>query len=89
MLVAYIYFFLKVDVPHSITYLNYTLIFEYMVWCGSKKWSQKDVCLWEIKLHIHNLMIFMSPIVNIIEKDLFDHLMNTRIVTLIMNKIVS
>lgn len=48
--------------------------------------TKKTCVLKEIGLHAQNLLIIPSVIVNIIEGDLYDHLMKMRIFASIMNK---
>lgn len=48
--------------------------------------TKKTCVLKEIWLHAQNLLIIPSVIVNIIEGDLYDHLMKMRIFASIMNK---
>ena len=78
----------KVDVPISITYLNWTSFFKwYVVMCGSKNGHKKYMYLKEIGLRAQYMMTILGSIVNIIGRgNLYDHLMSTRIFTLIMNK---
>ena len=48
----------KEDVPNWVTYLNETPTFKwYVVRCGSKNVYKKDICLKDIRLHAHNVMI--------------------------------
>ena len=48
---------IKVHVPNSVTYLNWTPILEwYVVRCGSKSRYQKDMCLEGIQLHARNMI---------------------------------
>ena len=55
---------IKVDVPNSVTYLNWTPILEwYVVRCGSKSRNQKDLCLEEIRLHAQNMITILGSIV--------------------------
>ena len=50
---------LKVDVPNSAAYLNWTPTFEqYVVRCGSKNRHQKGICLMEIGLCVQNMIPF-------------------------------
>ena len=56
-----------------------------MVWCGSKKEYQKDMCSNEIGLHAQNMITIMDSTVNIIGWDRYDHLMYTGIFSSIMN----
>ena len=73
----------KVDVPKSHTKILWTPIFEWsVVRCGSKNRHPKDVCLKEIEQRAQKINNRHDW------KDLYDHLMSTRIFTLIMNKIV-
>ena len=46
----------------------------------------KDMRLKKIGVHAQNMITILVSIVNIIEEDLYDHLMSTRISLLIMNK---
>ena len=78
-----------VDVPNLITYLTCTPIFEwYLVWCGYKNEYKKDMCLKEIGLHAQNMITIVSLTINMIGGDLYDHLLSTKIFTLIINKII-
>ena len=54
-----------------------------------KNGYQKDMCSKEIGLCAQNVITILSSIVNIIEGDIYDHLMSTQIFALIMNKIFS
>ena len=61
-----------------------------MIWCGLKNGHHKDFYLEEIVgVCVQNLITFLSAIVSVIGRgrrvDLYDHLMSTRIFTLIMN----
>ena len=79
----------KVDFPSSLTYTNWTPILEwYVVRCGSMNGYWKDSCFIEIGLHARNMYTILGSIVNIFGVDLYDHLMSTRIFTLIINKIL-
>ena len=70
----------KIDMPNSTTYPKRTHVFEwYVVWCGSKSGYQKDKCFEEIRLHAQNVVDILGSIVNIIGRDLYDHLMSMRI----------
>jgi hypothetical protein len=56
--------------------------------CGL--WLQeqaKDVCLEDKGLRAQDTLTIIGSIVNIIGGDLYDHIMSTRIFTLVMNKI--
>ena len=56
----------KVDIPNSITYFDWTPLFEwYVVRCSSKNGDQKDMCLKEIGLHAQNMITILGSIVNI------------------------
>ena len=80
---------LKVDVSISVPSLDWTPIFEwYVVRCGSKNIYQKDTCLKEIRLLAQNIITILGSIANIIGGDLYDHLTNTRILTLVIDKIL-
>ena len=57
-----------------------------MVRCGSKNGYQKYIFSKGIGVHAQNIITFFSSIVNIIWLDLYDHLMGTKIYTLIMDK---
>ena len=51
---------------HSITYLDWTLIFGwYVVWCGTNNLYQKDICLREFGLCIENMVINLGSIINV------------------------
>ena len=76
---------------NSITHLNHAPLFEWYVgWCGSNNRDQTCICLKEIRQYIQTMITILNPIANIIRKErqrnLYDHLMSTRIFTLIMNK---
>ena len=62
-----------------------------MHWYGSKNKCKKDMCLNEIGLRAQNMITSLGSIVNIFGRegggDLYDHLVSTRIFTLIMDKI--
>ena len=58
-----------------------------MVRRGSKNWCKKDMGLKEIELWAQDILTILGSIVNMIGRDLYDHLMSTRLLTLIMNKI--
>ena len=58
-----------------------------MVWCGSKNVHQKDMCLKEIGLHAQNKISILGSTINIIGGNQYDCLMNTRMITLLKNKI--
>ena len=70
--------------PHLVTYLDWTPLFEcYMLWCGSKNKYQKGIlCFKKIGVCAQNMKTVISSIVNI-----YDHLVSTKIFTLIMNQI--
>ena len=73
----------NVDNIYVVTSLNWTPIFDwYVVWCGSKNGYGKHV----IKKKVVTLT-FKSQHNFDIER-LYDHLMSTRIITLILNKIL-
>ena len=73
---------------NSITYLSLTLIFEgHVVRGASKNRHHNDMYVNKIELHAQNMITILSSIINIIEEDLYDHLMHMEIVTLIMNQI--
>lgn len=55
-----------------------------MVRCGSKNGHQKDIYF--IGLCVQSMLTILDLIVDIIGGDLVDHLMNSRILTLIMNE---
>ena len=59
-----------------------------MVWCGSKKGHQKDMCLQKIGLHAQNMITNLDSIMNITGEDPYDHLMSTIILNLTMDKIL-
>ena len=49
------------DVPDSVTKLNWTSTFMwYVVRCGSKNKYQKDMCLKEIEQHVLNMMFTLK-----------------------------
>ena len=48
---------------------------------------QKNIRSKEIGLCTHNMLIILGSIINIIRGDLYDHLVATRIFTLIMHEI--
>ena len=82
------YMYLTLVNPYSVTFVIYTLIFQwYVVKCGSKNNHQKGMCFTEIGLQAKNMITILGSIVNTIEGSLFDHSMSLRIFTLIMNKI--
>jgi hypothetical protein len=59
-----------------------------VVWCGSKIGSQKDMFKKEIGLRVQDMLAILGSIVNIrVKVNLSDHLMSTKIWTLIMKKI--
>ena len=58
-----------------------------MVRCGSKNRHQKDKCLEEIRLCVQNTLTIIGSIIDIVRGHLYDHLMSTRISTLIENKV--
>ena len=75
----------KISMPNLGTYSNWTPIFEwYVVGVGAKNGYRKDKCLKEIGLCTQNYSRFNNQHE---WKNLYDHLMNIRIFTLIMNKI--
>ena len=79
----------KENVPNLITNLNQTPTFEhYVTRCGSKNGLKKDMCLKKIELRAQNMTAILGSIINIIG-DLYDHLMSTRIFTLIMYEILT
>lgn len=68
-----------------IWFLNQTPIFErYVVRCVSKNEYQKDIHLKDIGLCAQNMISIPSSIVDIIGRGVYDHLINTRIFTLIV-----
>ena len=74
--------------PNSNTAIIWTPLFEwYMGSCGSKNGHQEGMCSKEIRLHAQNMLTILGLMVNMTRGDLYDHLMSTRIFTLIMNKI--
>ena len=76
-----------VDVPNLVTYLNQTPIFEwYVVRCISINRYENDMCVKDSGLCAQNLRTFLGSIVNRI-MDMYDHLMSTKIFTLLMIKI--
>ena len=73
--------------PSSITHLNRTPIFEwYVVLCGSKKGYHKDTCLLKDWIACSNYNTQSRSNSQLYLKGLYNHLMSTRIFTLIMNK---
>ena len=60
------------------------------VWCGVVWLHQKDMWLKEIGLCNHNMITILISIINIImgEGILYDHLMSTRMLTLILPKFI-
>jgi hypothetical protein len=73
----------KVDVPNSVT-----RIFEwYVVWCDSKSKYQRDICLKETGLRGQNMITIPNLNSQHHLRDLYDHLKNTEIFDLIINKI--
>ena len=75
--------------PNLVTALNWTPIFEwYVIRCGFKNGYQKDMYLIEIGLRAQNMIPILGSIVNIIGGNLYDHLISTRILTLIVKKIL-
>lgn len=80
--------------PKTTTTIIWTLIFElYVVWCGSKHWHKCDICLKDTGFCApRNMITIMGLKFNKIgvglvgEASLYDHLINTRILTLIMDK---
>jgi hypothetical protein len=79
---------LRVDMPHSFTYFIYLASYGVnLVWCGSKNGYQKGMCLKEIGLCVQKMITIVSSLVNTIERDLYDHLMGTKIFALMMNEI--
>lgn len=57
-----------------------------MVRCGAKNGCQKDIFLKGIGAHAQNMMTILSSVVNIIGVNVYDHLMNTKIFTSLMDK---
>lgn len=82
---------IKVGSPCSVIFLSRTHILKwYVVWCSSKNRYQKDIMFsLEIGLRAPNMITILGLLVNIIRgrRDLHDHLMSTKISTLIMNGI--
>ena len=77
-----------VDAPKLIIYLLCTPVFEwYVVWCGYKNKYEKDICLKEIGLHAQNMITILS-LSQHDWGDLYDHLLSTKIFTLIIYKII-
>ena len=58
-----------------------------MVWWSSKNGDQKNMGSKEIGLCAQNMTTISNSTVNIIGGNLYDHLMSTKIFTLIMNEI--
>ena len=75
----------RVDVPNLVTYRNQPLIFEWYVVLLLPR-SDTIRTREEIKESAQNTIITIVSIINIVGGDLHDHLMSTRISTLIMNK---
>ena len=71
-----------------VTYLKWIAIFEwYVVCCGFKNGYRKGIMsLKEIGMCAQNVITFLGSIVNIIEGDLYGHLMSTRVFTFIKNQ---
>lgn len=67
----------KVDISYSITFLNRTSEW-HLIRCGFKNGCQTDVSLKEIRLCAQNMIIVLGSIVNIIGRDLYDHLMSMK-----------
>jgi hypothetical protein len=60
--------YLMVDNPSSVTFVIYTLIFQWcVVKCGSKNIHQKAMCFKEIGLRAKNMITILGSIVNTIE----------------------
>ena len=57
-----------------------------MVRCASKNGYQRDMRLKEIRLHARNMITILSSIVSIVGWKLYDHLMSTKMLNLMMNK---
>ena len=79
----------KVDVPNSVTFLNWTPIFEcYVVRVGFKNGYKEDTCFFKKGLCTqNNISTILSSIIYITKWGLYDHLMSKRIFTLLMDKI--
>ena len=74
--------------PNLVTYLNMTSMLQwYVIRCGSKIEHQKYTCLKEIGLHAQNVITITHLTFNIIEMDMYDHIMSTNIFALVMYKI--
>jgi hypothetical protein len=52
--------------------------------CGSKNGGPKNTCFKDIGVHAQILVSIIGSIVNLIEVDLYDHLIRKRIFTLMM-----
>lgn len=79
----------KVDVPSLPTYLNWTPIIDWynMVWCDSRTDAKKTHVKKRLKLHAQNILIILGSRVNIIRRKPLRPPTNTRIFSLIINKI--
>ena len=69
--------------PNMVIYLNPSLI------CGNKvqEWIPKQHVFEKIWIACSNMITILRSIVNIIRRGLYDHLMSTKMLTSIMNKI--
>ena len=77
----------KADVPKSNIATIWIPIFEWcVVRCGSKNGHQINIRIKEVALRDQNVLTILNWVVNVIEKDLYDHLMSTRTFTLIIKK---
>jgi hypothetical protein len=76
----------KIDVPNFVfKNLKRTLILAwYVIRCGFKNGCQNAICLKEIGLHVQSMMSILIKLND--EHTWDDHLMSTKIFTLIMNK---
>ena len=59
----------------------------WVVRCGSKKGHQEDTCFEEIRLHVQNKLNHSMLNSQHSHRELYDHSISMRIVTLIMSKI--
>jgi hypothetical protein len=74
-------------VPNSATYLTQTPILKwFVVWCGSQNMYQKNMLLKETRLYAQNMMTIMGSMGSMIGGGVYDQLMSTRILTMIMNE---
>lgn len=63
--------------PYSITNLIRIPTYErYVVWCGRNKWISRDICSKEIRSRAQTMITILNSIINIIRRNMFDHLMH-------------